>query len=521
MRTLLILLAMPIFAADLYFSPTAVGGNTGTSCANAYAYNDSTNGINGTGTASWVAGNVLHLCGGTWSGANGQQWVSSHGVGSNGDPITIKFEPDAILSAPYHSVNGAIDIGNNYVTVDGGTNGIVQNTANGTQGSPNCVNGSCSMQQASILVRITSGSNVEIKNLTLAGAYVNDSTTNNNDTAGQTTYGIYSLGNAGVTLDHNVCHDAQYCFTVWGAGTVINYNTFYSTAWDIGSGINAPVTGLRVDHNSFTKNCAWYTTSDLYHLNNVHIFANSGTGNYSGVAVYDNYFAGGCNLGAQTAKLYMEGSYTNPQIFNNIFDNQGTPSFFFPSLRFGTGGSWTVANPLIVNNTFIGSDYTTSGSTDFYYDSNVTGMTFQNNVVTGGKTLLALGTGGSFATGGINNNAYDATNNSGTGNPFSYDGVAYATFALYKAALPAGSGQESASIIQPFASLNINSNGTLAPGSSAIGIGVNLTSIGISMLNLDAAGIARPATGPWDIGAYQYAAIPSVSGFLLSGGVMK
>ena len=41
------------------------------------------------------------------------------------------------------------------------------------------------------------------------------------------------------------------------------------------------------------------------------------------------------------------------------------------------------------------------------------------------------------------------------------------------------------------------------------------------MLNLDAAGIARPATGPWDIGAYQYAAIPSVSGFLLSGGVMK
>ena len=57
----------------------------------------------------------------------------------------------------------------------------------------------------------------------------------------------------------------------------------------------------------------------------------------------------------------------------------------------------------------------------------------------------------------------------------------------------------------------VNSNGTLQAGSPAIGAGVNLTSLGITGLNSDANGVARPTSGAWDIGAYQYAAAPGFS----------
>jgi hypothetical protein len=49
-------------------------------------------------------------------------------------------------------------------------------------------------------------------------------------------------------------------------------------------------------------------------------------------------------------------------------------------------------------------------------------------------------------------------------------------------------------------------SGTYFPGldSSAIGLGENLTNLGITALNSDKAGNPRPSTGPWDIGAYEY-----------------
>jgi len=524
--------AAPCFASDIYFGPTSAGSNNGADCADAYAYNDATHGINGAGTASWVAGNTLHLCGGTWNGSAGQVWVAQpNGTsGSAGNPITIKFETGAIMSAPYHAVSGAISLQNSYIVVDGGTNGVIQNTTNGTNGSPNCINGPCSTQQPSVFVYLkqAGASNIEVKNLTMSDVYVQDSNTNNNDTAQSTVYCVFSLGNSNVTLDHNTCHDAYYGFAIWGTNTVISSNTLYNNGTaDIGSGINAPVTGLQIDHNSMVKSCNWYTTSDAYHLNNVHIFANAGTGNYGGIVIYDNYFAGGCLLGAQTAHLYFEGTVTSAQIFNNIFDNQnGGSPYYFPSLWFGnsTGDGWSISNPLVVNNTFIGSDYVTGGSTDFHYNTEVTGLTFQNNLVTGGKSMLALATdggggAGNFASNGMNNNAYDSTNNGGSGNPFSYNQTAYATFALYKAALPVGSGQESASIIDPLATLAIHSDGTLRSGSPAIGLGINLTSLGIAALDTGApqtfgvSGICgtgcvpRPPGGAWDAGAYEFTGV--------------
>jgi hypothetical protein len=50
----------------------------------------------------------------------------------------------------------------------------------------------------------------------------------------------------------------------------------------------------------------------------------------------------------------------------------------------------------------------------------------------------------------------------------------------------------------------ISNDGALQAGSPAIGFGANLTSLGIDSLNADKNGVARPSSGSWDVGAYQY-----------------
>jgi hypothetical protein len=44
----------------------------------------------------------------------------------------------------------------------------------------------------------------------------------------------------------------------------------------------------------------------------------------------------------------------------------------------------------------------------------------------------------------------------------------------------------------------------LQAGSAGIGVGANLTSLGITALNKDASGNERPAIGSWDAGALQF-----------------
>ena len=70
--------------------------------------------------------------------------------------------------------------------------------------------------------------------------------------------------------------------------------------------------------------------------------------------------------------------------------------------------------------------------------------------------------------------------------------------------------------------LNAEPNDTIASASSAaITAGQNLTSLDISGLDVDAANNSRLASGPWDIGAYQYAtSTPSqMFSVLVTGGV--
>ena len=87
--------AAPLPAATIYFGPTSTGSNNGANCANAYAWTDPTNGITG-GSASWVAGNTLFICAGTYNcpAIGADSTILTKGGGTSGNPITIRGTPE-------------------------------------------------------------------------------------------------------------------------------------------------------------------------------------------------------------------------------------------------------------------------------------------------------------------------------------------------------------------------------------------------------------------------------------------
>ena len=114
-------------AENIYVTQSAAGSNTGVDAANAHSLswvNDSSNW--GAGADKVSPGDTVHLVGTFTS-----QLAVQTG-GSAGNVITIYFEQNAKFSAATWP-NGAIRVaGKNYITIDGGSNGLIECTANGT-----------------------------------------------------------------------------------------------------------------------------------------------------------------------------------------------------------------------------------------------------------------------------------------------------------------------------------------------------------------------------------------------------
>src|SRR5271157_3872247 len=111
--------------SDIYITQNTSGSDSGADCTNAHS-------------AAWfnangVGGNTYHLCG-TFTGTAGSTMLTPPS-GSAGNVLTVLFESGAVLTSPaWGSTSaGAITLSSSsYVTIDGGTNGVIQNSANGT-----------------------------------------------------------------------------------------------------------------------------------------------------------------------------------------------------------------------------------------------------------------------------------------------------------------------------------------------------------------------------------------------------
>jgi hypothetical protein len=301
-----------------------------------------------------------------------------------------------------------------------------------------------------------------------------------------------------------------------------------------------------------TPNCNNDETP-CFHHDGLHCWGPATPPHYNGFYIYDNNFEG--NVGDDmTAQIFIEGGVegtpcadgsSNLWIFNNyITSTDGSvPSNDLLEASSGTDH--------IYNNTIVGAGPTAQDNNSGIYtgctalNNNTTGeYYFENNIVSSCQNMITIkATSGEtyasgspdydlYANGGENSFNYpnppnhslpeghNCTDWAGTGYPFvdedspSYSGDGF--YDYWQPCTMAGLGSEADAHGLAVASADVNSNGSLQLGSPAIEAGANLTSLcnnsGLptSPVDVETAckddinGIARPASGNWDIGAFQY-----------------
>jgi hypothetical protein len=482
-----LMLTSTAYASDIYLAQASAGGGSGADCANART-------VSGT---SWAAGNTYHLCGLLTSP------VTPNASGTSSAHITILFEPNAKISMPAIPNSGGIALtGRQWIDVDGGTNGIIESTNNGTnKGS----------RTNSVGVEVT-GSNLTVHGLTFQHLY--DYTCCGSDGGG---IGVYGAGDniTNVRVYNNV-------FTAMFAGVEIqlgantsnveaDHNTLPNS--DVAWGIvlvqgysNSSTNGTYIHDNDITPGSgstpgsgnSWCTGStDYNHLDPIHTWSQGNGGGMLNDYIYNNYIHGNfCVVGGtanSTAAIFWEahvdgGSAPNTAtVFNNLILMQGGhpgDGAIFPQA--GTNGN-------IYNNTIdcTGAD---SGSLGTEFGGG-TNNYFNNIIVACNEATLF--DGGTYI--GDYNNWFNIGG----------AGWGQQSFAQWKSAR---SGQDTHSLTSD---PKMNSDHTLQAGSPAIGVGSDLTTKNITQLdtskpvsvgvgNVNATGVARSTTAAWDLGAYAF-----------------
>ena len=487
--------APTVAAADIYIAQNATGAGSGTNCANAQAvawFNVSTNW--GSGAGQIGPGTVVHLCG-TFTGAPGSTMLATQGNGAAGSPITLLFEAGAVLTSPYwNASSGAITCnGNSYITIDGGSNGIIQNSDDGNNGQGN--------DQQSGAMEISQCNNIIVKNLTIHNIYIQQPQhVYANCSARVDSFAISVDGGSHIRVTNNVI-DHVRIGTGIGAGPVagtdfeVDHNTYtYVEVHTAVASGSLPHTNFRIHDNHFGTGAYIYDNPlNCYHHEAFHGFG-SGSPYPDQIFIYNNLVDGiwGTNDSGQhiTAGFFTE--FVGPTVIyaNNVIDfstggvgNEPDNGFIFCK---GDGSVDGNNHCEAYNNTFISQG---TFGTSFEAQLGSSQMQFQNNLVVGADGPDA---GGDYWAVKPNNNGYyttaawhipgGATNWAGwqgygsdvngtgsAGNPGTYAPVAYVP--------PAGS--------------------------LALRLGANLTSKCsiYSWLCFDKNGNPRPASGAWVAGA--------------------
>jgi MYXO-CTERM domain-containing protein len=484
--------------ANVYIAGSAAGTASGADCANAYDvswFNDSGNW--GSGTSQIGPATTVHLCG-TLTVGVGATLLTAQGDGAAGQPITIVFEPGASITSPGMGV-GIQLLGHAHFIVDGGTpcgyvdgpgstdtacNGSIQNTANGD---------GLAHQVSTSAIQETGG-DVEVRNLLFSNLYV---ATKNLNKPGYQPYPVcvYFAGAApGLNFHNNIAHDLDWCLNGDADGVVMANNDIYNMDHGIGMGAGATHTGLVIHDNHMHDTAVWDTPADTYHHDGIHTYwLSSAHVAFSGALIYNNFFDG--DWGANNTGMAEIWDQESATLFNNVAIgvvhlSDGLIDFSSP-----TGGPNNVA----YNNTLVGCGTTCQYETVFQWGGQSGGgVTFRNNVISTGATLMTTQAGidPPFL---FSNNVYA---NAGASEPF-YNGD-YHTFSQWQ-----GVFGESGSSFGSDAELG--ATGIPETGSPAIGAGTNLSSLcamnGGSLPNALCADVLnrpRPTSGAWDVGAYQH-----------------
>lgn len=334
-------------AADIYMTPLFGSTCLGQPAFQATFFN--TAGNWGSGATQIGPGTTVHLCG-VFSST-----LTFQGSGTSGSPITLHFETGAKFSTAHWGAGANVIFasGKSNLVVDGGTNGTIEATNNGS--SP-----TYGFQDDETGVDLGTCANCVIKNLTISNMFVKN--TSDNQGVGEC---VHLLG-SGSSITGITCHDANigigYNYPAGGTNTVgeIAHNTIYHTniAISVGdTGAGASFTGLSIHDNEIYDASNWDDlATNAFHHNGVMIFVTNDNSSVPSPTIYNNYIHG--DFGArETGHIFLDGegngsagSYAGAQIFNNVLADDSavnTPSNGLIITK-ANGGSPAVA---ITNNT--------------------------------------------------------------------------------------------------------------------------------------------------------------------------
>ena len=498
-----------VMANDVYFAQAARGSANGTSCANAIAvtyFNTSGSWTSSTPSGTQIGpGTTVHLCGTITSA------LTAQGSGISGSPITILFDATTSgnISMPAIPSSGAIVLTSlSYITVDGNNQtGVIQSTNNG---SPQAGYANQVQSQA---IYAPYSSNIEVRYLQCVNLYVHTTSADEPSWGAPGPICVNFSGATGpITIDHNIMHDCAWCtygYVAAGNGAIsVHDNTIYNFDHGLGTGDQnaASVYGPVYFYNNNVYNpSTWDTGNNEFHHDGVHLWAYCADGSsycsgtyFNNVYIYNNWFHGnpGTNFNCW---IFLEENIHNVWIFNNYLDTSGATLSAGGGPLYGRG-----TNVTEYNNTFIG----TSGQSPSNQGLGGPGVTNENNVSCTAP-LISISTtdesGNSTTISTLGHNYYMA----GNSNAFVWEGnfLSFSQFSTWQT----NSGDSTSAAA---ATCTVNEpNGTLQSGSPAIGFGTNLYSVcngqanpGLGALCSDGNGNARPTSGAWDAGAYQYLA---------------
>ena len=466
---------------NTYTAQSAVGSADGSSCANARALNFFNTDSNwGTGANQIGPGTTVHLCG-TISTS-----LIIRGNGAANNPITVMFEPNAKMSASiWDNVTwdraGIYAGGVNSIVVDGGTNGLIESTDNGTGRT---------YQVNQIGIWFYGCNDCEIKNLTITGMYVR--TPLSSDEGGSC--GIYASGNR-VRIHDNRISEANtgIAYNYPGDSLTQDVKIYNNRISRISNGITfgsgntgALADDVQIYANDITDGFVWdgiLSDGSWFHNDGIQLWAVHDGSQLTNLKIYNNYVHG--DMGRHiTGWIFVEGNIPDAVICNNVLVCTGTS---YPA------NGMIMASGKIYNNTIVtlspGICINSGARSDI-----------QNNLMY--NCGCGIGIHSPDANTRIDYNLYTFSDgfSMATVNP---NGGAFEFFDTFNAWQSAGFDTHSR-IIDPKMIDPVNANFRLQSTSPAIKAGTNLTSVGIPTLNSDKAGITRPPTGAWDVGAFQY-----------------
>lgn len=295
------------------------------------------------------------------------------------------------------------------------------------------------------------------------------------------------------------------------SGTYANFefknNDISACSWGIAGG-GAIMTGFSAHDNAFHD--FFDQMANAVHGDGIYIFGDITGYTIDAVAYnnrgYGNFGPSDTSGAGMSEFIWLAASYGNTYIYNNVFSESDTN---------GSAGILHCDGPDTTHrpSCFFFNNSIEIGPGFYGIRANWAGtVTVKNNIVTGGAQAIAMA---QFDPIGTLISNYDDLIGFTT---FccSDNTTAYTTWAQFRTAGYEANGFNTTPVFVNPTDSGTGANLRLQSSSPLIGQGVNLTSLGITALNSDITGIARPASGPWDIGAYQFAG-SSPGGFSMTG----